>query len=71
MPVGTAFSSALARERDHLLGQRGGGEVDLAHRQPEQRVAHRAADRARLDAGAFSAANTRFVSLAVAATRHP
>ncbi len=39
-----------ARERDHLFGERGGGEIDLTHRQPEQGIAHRAADRARLDA---------------------
>ena len=33
---------------DHLVGQRRGGDVDVAVRLAEQRVAHRAADDARL-----------------------
>ena len=33
---------------DHLVGHGGGGEIDVADRLAEQRVAHRAADHARL-----------------------
>src|SRR5262245_33089850 len=39
-------------QADHLLRQRGRGHVDLADRLAEQRIAHRAADDARLLAGA-------------------
>ena len=36
------------RAPDHLVGHRGGGDVELADRLAEQRIAHRAADHARL-----------------------
>ena len=48
MPVGTALKPARLDAADHLLRQRGGGDVDVAHRLAEQRIAHRAADDARL-----------------------
>ena len=48
MPVGTALKPAASTRRDHLVGRGGGGDVDVAHRLVEQRVAHRAADHARL-----------------------
>ena len=48
MPVGTALKPAASHAAHHLVGQRGGGDVDVAERLAEQRVAHRAADDARL-----------------------
>jgi hypothetical protein len=33
---------------DHRIRQRGGGDVDIADRKPQQHVAHRTADHARL-----------------------
>ncbi len=48
MPVGTALKPAAVGAAHHLLRQRRGGDVDVAMRQAEQRVAHRAADHARL-----------------------
>ena len=49
MPVGTVLKPGRAvRALDDGLGQRGGGEIDLRDRPSEKRVAHRAADDARL-----------------------
>ena len=48
MPVGTGLKPAAAGAADHLVGNGGGGDIDLADRLAEQRVAHRAADHARL-----------------------
>ena len=48
MPVGTALKPAACGAARHLGGQRRGRDVDIAVRQAEQRVAHRAADHARL-----------------------
>ena len=48
MPVGTALKPAACSAAHHLGRQRGGGDVDVAERHAEQRVAHRAADDARL-----------------------
>ncbi len=41
---------------DHFVRMRGGGDVDVAERLAEQRIAHRAADHARLLAGAVERA---------------
>ena len=41
-----------AGEPHHVLGRRGGGEVDVGDGNSHQRVAHHAADRARLEAAA-------------------
>ena len=48
----------LLGKRDHPLRRRGGGKIDLGDGEPEQRIAHGAADGARLDAVAASASNT-------------
>ena len=48
MPVGTDAEAGRGGAADHLVGQRRGGEIDLADRLADQRVAHRAADHARL-----------------------
>ena len=47
MPVGTGLKPA-ASSADHFRRQRGGGDVDFADRHAEERIAHRAADHARL-----------------------
>ena len=47
MPVGTALQPAAVDAAHHLCRQRRGRHVDLGDRQPQERVAHRAADDAR------------------------
>ena len=47
-PVGTALIRARLEPRDHLLGASGVARSTSATSMPEQRVAHRAADEARL-----------------------
>ena len=47
MPVGTTRKPAAATRR-HLVRQRRGRDIDLPDRLADQRVAHRAADHARL-----------------------
>ena len=44
------LQARLLGKRHHLIGPRGGREIDLGDGEPEQRIAHRAADSARLDA---------------------
>src|SRR6185312_5156678 len=48
-PGGDRFEVGAARQRNHLLRQRRGGEIDLGHRQTQQGIAYRAANRASLD----------------------
>ena len=45
---GQAFKPAARGARGDICGQSGGGEVDIAVRQAHERVAHGAADHARL-----------------------
>ena len=47
IPVGTALILRLLEPRDHFVGRDPGGKIDVADRQAEQIVAHRAADVAR------------------------
>ena len=51
MPGRHALEARRARRLQNGLGQGGGREVDFMRRQAEQRVAHGAADDARLAAG--------------------
>ena len=53
MPVGTVLSPARSASGDHPVRLRRGGKVDLSDGKPEQRVAHGAANGARLDAVAI------------------
>jgi hypothetical protein len=50
---GYRLEPTFSRQRHDLVGLGGRCKIDLAHGTPKQRIAHGAADRARLDARRF------------------